>query len=67
MTEFKIIDMPIILGPDLTAQEWEATLQNYREAKSAELETINASDERYADIERAARGLFWSDILARIQ
>jgi hypothetical protein len=62
-----MIDMPIILGRDLSPQEWAASLQQYREDMTAELQTMPATDPRYAEIERASRGLFWSDVIGRIQ
>ena len=63
-----IIDMPIQLGPDLTEQEWQQVVQGHREAAIERLQTISVTDERYADIERAARGLFWhTDVMGRIQ
>ena len=62
-----IIDMPIQLGPDLTEQEWQQVVQGHREAAIERLQTISVTDERYADIERAARGLFWhTDVMGRI-
>ena len=68
MFKTMITDMPIQRGPNLTEQEWNETLRLYQEAKAEELKTISPDDDRYADIERAARGLFWhSDVIARVQ
>jgi hypothetical protein len=51
------------LGPRLTEQEWEQTLQRHRKAKIAELRAffrkeIVLTKEQRADIERAAHGLW---------
>ena len=69
MIELKtvIVDMPIQLGPPLSEHEWHELLQRHREAMTVELRELNPNDPRFAEIERAARGLFWSGVTARIQ
>jgi len=67
MLKTAIIDMPIQLGPDLSEQEWGEVLQRHRQFMVEELKLMSPDDDRYADIERAARGLWHSDIVARIQ
>jgi hypothetical protein len=63
-----IIDMPIQLGPPLSEQAWQELLQRHREAMSEQLREMAATDPRYANTERAARGLFWhSDVTVRVQ
>jgi hypothetical protein len=63
-----IIDMPIELGQALSEQEWSDTLQRHREAMIEELRDIAVTDERYAETERAARGLFWhTDVVGMVQ
>ena len=67
MLSYKIIDISIQLGPDLSPQEWSAALQRHQEVMAEKLKTISPDDERYADIERAARGLWHSEVVGRIQ
>jgi len=59
--------MEFCLGPDLSEQEWNETLQRHQKVMAEKLKTISPEDERYADIERAARGLWHSEVVGRIQ
>ncbi|MCK1669252.1 MULTISPECIES: hypothetical protein [unclassified Bradyrhizobium] len=58
----------LMVGPDLTEEEWQQLLQGHREAAIEQLRITSVIDERYADIERAACGLFWhTDVVGRVQ
>jgi len=59
--------MDLRLGPDLSEQEWSTALQHHQEVMAEELNNISPDVERYCEVERAARGLFWSDAIGRIQ
>jgi hypothetical protein len=53
----------LVLGPNLTEQEWQHVLQRHREAMIKQLRAIFrkelvVSKEQRADIERAAHGMW---------